>query len=115
MAARNLHEIRERYAPHVAVLYRHFPLTTIHPHANGAAIAAECASAQGVFESFHDLLYAEQTMIGITEWTEFADRAGIPSLTDFATCIADTTLWPAERVAEDVKLLRASVFLEHRP
>src|SRR5688572_9853075 len=41
-------------------VFRHFPLTQIHPHAEPAAEAAEAAGAQGQFWEMHDLLYENQ-------------------------------------------------------
>lgn len=38
--------------------YRHFPLYEIHPEAVPAAVASECAAAQGAFWAYHDLLMA---------------------------------------------------------
>jgi protein-disulfide isomerase len=42
------------------LIYRHFPVTTIHPLAMNAAEAAEAAGAQGKFWEMHDLLFAHQ-------------------------------------------------------
>lgn len=44
----------------VNVVYKHFPLTSIHPYAQRAAEAAECARDQNKFWAYHDLLYGEQ-------------------------------------------------------
>jgi protein-disulfide isomerase len=44
--------------------YRHFPLTTVHPHAERAAEAAEAAGAQGQFWPMHGLLFANQRRLG---------------------------------------------------
>jgi protein-disulfide isomerase len=44
----------------IAFYYRHFPLTSIHPYAKSAAIAAECANDQGKFWEYHDLLFQNQ-------------------------------------------------------
>lgn len=44
----------------LAVVYRHFPLSAIHPNAQLAAQAAEAAHAQGKFFEMVDLLYARQ-------------------------------------------------------
>jgi len=44
----------------VRFVFRHFPLTSVHPHARRAAEAAEAAEAQGRFWEMHDLLYANQ-------------------------------------------------------
>jgi hypothetical protein len=37
--------------------FHHLPLTSIHPHALEAGIAAECAGVQGKFFAYHDLLF----------------------------------------------------------
>ncbi len=42
------------------VVYRHFPLSAIHPNAELAAQAAEAAGAQGKFFEMHDKLFEEQ-------------------------------------------------------
>lgn len=43
------------------LVFKNFPLTSIHPYAEGAAIAAECAGEQGDFWPMHDILFANQT------------------------------------------------------
>jgi len=45
----------------VAVIYRHYPLTQIHPYAQLAAQAAEAAGEQGKFWEMHDRLFDQQT------------------------------------------------------
>ncbi len=42
------------------MIYRHFPLVSIHDKAMIAAEAAEAAGAQGKFWEFHDALYEQQ-------------------------------------------------------
>lgn len=44
----------------VKLYYRQFPLTSIHPNAQIAAEAAECANEQGKFWEFHDILFTNQ-------------------------------------------------------
>jgi protein-disulfide isomerase len=46
--------------PDVRYVFRHFPLTTVHPRAEPAAEASECAGAQGAFWQMHSLLYTHQ-------------------------------------------------------
>jgi protein-disulfide isomerase len=41
-------------------VFRNFPLTQIHPHAQHAAEAAECAGVQNRFWEMHDILYEHQ-------------------------------------------------------
>jgi cyclophilin family peptidyl-prolyl cis-trans isomerase len=45
----------------VQIVYRHLPLTSIHPLARKAAEASEAAGAQGAFWEYHDLLYERQS------------------------------------------------------
>ncbi|MDB6091901.1 MAG: oxidoreductase [Gammaproteobacteria bacterium] len=42
-------------------VFRHFPLTTVHPHAQTAAEAAESAGTQRKFWQMHDTLFTTQT------------------------------------------------------
>ena len=44
-------------------VFRNFPITTSHPHAEEAAEAAEAAASQGRFWEMHDLLYENQTRL----------------------------------------------------
>jgi protein-disulfide isomerase len=55
--------VREAAGDTLAFVYRHFPLTTVHPHALPAAEAAETAGAQGAFWPMHDLLYRDQSQL----------------------------------------------------
>jgi protein-disulfide isomerase len=50
----------EELGPKVRFVFRHFPLTHEHPHAQHAAEVAEAAGAQGKFWEMHDLLYQRQ-------------------------------------------------------
>ncbi|MEO5691332.1 MAG: thioredoxin domain-containing protein [Candidatus Saccharimonadales bacterium] len=56
----NLTSIKEKYKDSVSFVYRHFPLTTIHPHAFAAAATAESAGLQGKFWEMHNLLFDTQ-------------------------------------------------------
>jgi cyclophilin family peptidyl-prolyl cis-trans isomerase len=50
----------DAYAGQVRIVYRHFPLISIHDKAVIAAEAAEAAGAQGAFWEMHDLLFERQ-------------------------------------------------------
>ena len=52
----------------VRYIFRNFPLSSIHPHAQKAAEAAECAGEQGKYWEMHDLLFAGQE-----QWSGSAD------------------------------------------
>ncbi|MEK7139683.1 MAG: thioredoxin domain-containing protein [Patescibacteria group bacterium] len=49
------------FGDQIALVYRHFPLTTIHANAQVAAQAAEAAAIQGKFWEMHDRLFDQQT------------------------------------------------------
>lgn len=53
-------EVKEQYDNEVAFVFRHMPLTNIHPNARAAASAAEAAALQGKFWEMHDQLYENQ-------------------------------------------------------
>jgi protein-disulfide isomerase len=53
--------VLRRFEEQVRFVYRHYPLTDVHPHAFKAAEAAECAGAQGKFWEMHAQLFAHQT------------------------------------------------------
>jgi protein-disulfide isomerase len=53
-------DIQERMGEQLRFVFRNFPITTSHPHAERAAAAAEAAAAQGRFWEMHDHLYENQ-------------------------------------------------------
>ena len=53
-----LTQLLNDYKDKIRLVYRHFPLTSIHPYAQKAAEASECASEQGKFWEMHDKLFA---------------------------------------------------------
>jgi protein-disulfide isomerase len=59
-AVQDLLRVRGR---HVRYVFRHFPLTSLHPHAEMAAEAAEAAGARGRFWRMHDWLFDHQDRI----------------------------------------------------
>lgn len=73
----------------LAVIYRHFPIEQLHPHARDASLAIECAAQQERFVPFHRALFAAQDSIGHITWGTFATRAGVRNLERFDACIAN--------------------------
>jgi len=58
-------------------VFRHFPLTDIHPHAQYAAEAAEAAAAQGKFWELHNTLFAHQRAIDDADLQRYAGEIGM--------------------------------------
>jgi Na+/H+ antiporter NhaA len=71
--------IRELLAGHgdLRYVWRHLPLTDVHPHALLAAEAAEAAAAQGKFWPMHDTLLNHQDTLTATGLTRYAAQAGL--------------------------------------
>lgn len=53
-------QLHETFPEDLRIIFRHYPLTTIHANALPAARAAEAAGAQGKFWEMHDRLYETQ-------------------------------------------------------
>jgi protein-disulfide isomerase len=58
-------------------VFRHFPLTGLHPHAQHAAEAAEAAAAQGSFFEMHAALFAHQEALDDDDLVEYAADLGL--------------------------------------
>ena len=58
-------------------VFRNFPLTQIHPHAQHAAEVAEAAGAQGQFWQMHDRLYQRQFALDDEQLIEYAVDLGL--------------------------------------
>lgn len=58
----SLSQIEKNYIEkgYVKLVYRDFPLTNIHPNAQKAAEAAECADEQGKWRAMHDIIFKNQ-------------------------------------------------------
>jgi len=63
--------------PSLRFVFRHFPLTEIHPHALAAAGFAEGAAAQGLFWPMHELLFHHQKALGGDELFAYARQVGL--------------------------------------
>lgn len=65
---------------------RHLPLTNIHPNAQAAAEAAECANNQGRFDEYIEVLFNNQTALASANLVTYAQQLGL-NLGDFQTCV----------------------------
>jgi len=83
---RVLHPVRAEFGPSVALAIVPFPLRS-HRFAMAAAEAAECATAQGRFEEFTDLVFEKQDSLGSKPWASFAMDAGVQDLDRYSECL----------------------------
>ena len=49
----------------------------MHPHANGAALAAEGAAAQEAFWAYHHVLLARQDALSVPDLLNYAGQIGL--------------------------------------
>jgi protein-disulfide isomerase len=59
--------IRRRLGDRLQFVYRHFPLTQSHPHAEHAAEIAEAAGERGAFWAMHETLFANQSLVAYAQ------------------------------------------------
>jgi protein-disulfide isomerase len=69
--------VRERMGPRLRFVFRHFPLTEIHPHALHAAETAEAAAAQGKFWEMHEALFENQAALADADLIRYAQARGL--------------------------------------
>ncbi len=93
--------IRELLADYgdVRYVWRHLPLTDVHPHAQLAAEGAEAASKQGKFWEMHDELLSHQGALTEEDLTGYANDLGLAA-GRFADDLARHA--GSARIAEDV-------------
>ena len=70
-------ELRERLGDDLRYVFRHLPLTDIHPHAELAAQAAEAAAAQGRFWEMHDRLFEHHDQLELPDLIGYAAELGL--------------------------------------
>jgi protein-disulfide isomerase len=70
-------QLQARMGERLAFVFRNFPITTSHPHAEQAAEAAEAAAAQGRFWEMHDHLYEHQSHLEDNDLRRYADEVGL--------------------------------------
>ena len=94
-----LQQLEELFGDVLCVVFRHFPLTTVHPHAQPAAEAAEAAAAQGQFWEMHAQLFEHQQALDDEDLIEYADELGL-DMTRFGRDMTEHRY--AARIREDV-------------
>jgi protein-disulfide isomerase len=91
-------DLQQRLGDRMRFVFRNFPLTNLHPHAEHAAEAAEAAAAQGRFWEMHDALFEHQRELDDQHLLSYAAALGLDS-GSFERALTDHTY--AGRVRED--------------
>jgi len=72
-----LGELQRQHGKRLRLVYRHLPLSSLHPLAQPLAEAAEAAGAQGKFWEMHDALFENQGMLDEDALPALAGAMGI--------------------------------------
>ncbi len=70
-------EIRKSFGPKLRFVFRHFPQSSIHPHAGAAAEAAEAAADQGKFWEMHAALFEKQKTLSKVDFSHLGLKLGL--------------------------------------
>jgi protein-disulfide isomerase len=81
-----LDALLERYGDQVRFVFRDFPLSQLHPFAQKAAEASECANEQGHYWEMHDLLFANSPNLSEDALKGFAEQLGL-DMEQFNECL----------------------------
>jgi protein-disulfide isomerase len=81
-----LKQIEAAYGDRVKIVYRQYPIVSLHPNAFKAAEASLCAHEQGKFWQIHDMMFQEQAQLSIRELKVMANRLGLDQ-TKFDSCL----------------------------
>jgi protein-disulfide isomerase len=80
-----LKRLMHEYEGQVKLVYRNFPLRNIHPQAQKAAEAAQCAAEQDQFWPYHDKLFST-SRLQVDDLKQYAQELGLDTQ-QFNTCL----------------------------
>lgn len=91
-------QLQRRLGDDLRFVFRDFPLTQIHPHAEQAAEAADSAGDQGSFWDYHDILFENQDALSHRDLVRYARELRL-DLDQFTGDLEDHT--NVDRVRQD--------------
>ena len=104
----NVKTLMGQYGDRIGLVFRNFPLTSIHPNARAGAAAAEAAGLQGKYWEMHDQLYSNQdswTSLDTNQRTDafvsFASQLGLDTK-KFTTDLSDANV--NKKISFDIAL-----------
>jgi formate-nitrite transporter family protein len=95
-----IRQLHAQFGGEVRLVFRHYPLSGAHPHAEQAAEAAEAAAVQDRFWEMHDLLFEHQNALRPKDLYKYAEQLGLDSKR-FRSELKDRTY--EDRVREDFR------------
>jgi protein-disulfide isomerase len=95
-----LKEVIKHYGDEVRLVFRQYPLTSIHPFAQRAAEASLCAEAQNRFWEMHDLLFQSQNALKEEDLMARAGKLGLDT-NAFSACLDSVRI--GSLIHEDIR------------
>ncbi len=95
-----LKELPKKYGKSVRLVFRQFPLASIHPFAQKAAEASLCAAEQGRFWEMHDLLFQDSKSLENSDLKAKAGKLGLKTAA-FNACLDESRT--SGRIREDMR------------
>ena len=72
-----IHALHGRFPGNVRLVFRHYPRSGIHPHAQQAAEAAEAAGAQSRFWDMHELLFTNHKALKSNDLSRYGEQLSL--------------------------------------
>jgi protein-disulfide isomerase len=72
-----LRDLQKDLGSRLRIVFRQYPLSGVHPHAQQAAEAAEAAGAQGKFWEMHTLLFERQQALRTKDLIRYAEQLNV--------------------------------------
>ena len=99
-AAPVLKQVADKFGDKVQIVYRQYPITSLHPFAFKAAEASLCANEQEKFWEMHDAMFEDQKKLAVSDLKTTAKRLGM-NAKKFDACL-DTGRY-VEQVQNDTR------------
>ncbi|MFA5069848.1 MAG: thioredoxin domain-containing protein [Patescibacteria group bacterium] len=79
-------KLKDEYKEQLTIVWKDFPLTTVHEEALSAAQAARCSQKQGKFWEMHDELFANQSLLSAELYPKLSAKIGL-NTDQFIDCL----------------------------
>lgn len=99
LAQQSVERMIKNYGERIRFVFRQFPLTDVHPEAEKAAEASECAAEQGKFWEAEKLFYQKQSDLSVKSLDGYAKQLGLDTK-KFDECLSSGRM--KSRVDQDI-------------